>query len=93
MEKSTAAPDVDAGWGLKWRRNLEILRAGYSSLKRMMIERGAMGQKKEVKLEDIADSLGVSISNRLRNALKGKKRVSVKGCRNRIKEAGAENGI
>ena len=30
-------------------------------LKRMLIERGAMGQKKEVKLEDIADSLGVSI--------------------------------
>ena len=40
-------------------------------LKRMLIERGAMGQKKEVKLEDIADSLGVSIVT-VSNALKGK---------------------
>ena len=44
-------------------------------LKRMLIERGAMGQKKEVKLEDIADSLGVSIVT-VSNALKGKKGVS-----------------
>ena len=54
-------------------------------MKRMMIERGAMGQKKEVKLEDIADSLGVSIVT-VSNALKGKKGVS-EGLRNRIKEA------
>ena len=47
-------------------------------LKRMLIERGAMGQKKEVKLEDIADSLGVSIVT-VSNALKGKKGVS-EGC-------------
>ena len=51
-------------------------------LKRMLIERGAMGQKKEVKLEDIADSLGVSIVT-VSNALKGKKGVS-EGLRNRI---------
>ena len=39
-------------------------------MKRMMIESGDMGQKKEVKLEDIADSLGVSIVT-VSNALKG----------------------
>ena len=59
-------------------------------MKRMMIERGAMGQKKEVKLEDIADSLGVSIVT-VSNALKGKKGVS-EGLRNRIKEAAQRMG-
>jgi DNA-binding LacI/PurR family transcriptional regulator len=59
-------------------------------LKRMLIERGAMGQKKEVKLEDIADSLGVSIVT-VSNALKGKKGVS-EGLRNRIKEAAQRMG-
>ena len=59
-------------------------------MKRMLIERGAMGQKKEVKLEDIADSLGVSIVT-VSNALKGKKGVS-EGLRNRIKEAAQRMG-
>ena len=49
-----------------------------------------MGQKKEVKLEDIADSLGVSIVT-VSNALKGKKGVS-EGLRNRIKEAAQRMG-
>ena len=59
-------------------------------MKRMLIERGAMGQIKEVKLEDIADSLGVSIVT-VSNALKGKKGVS-EGLRNRIKEAAQRMG-
>ena len=59
-------------------------------MKRMLIERGAMGQKNEVKLEDIADSLGVSIVT-VSNALKGKKGVS-EGLRNRIKEAAQRMG-
>ena len=59
-------------------------------MKRMMIESGDMGQKKEVKLEDIADSLGVSIVT-VSNALKGKKGVS-EGLRNRIKEAAQRMG-
>ena len=48
-------------------------------------------RKKEVKLEDIADSLGVSIVT-VSNALKGKERGVSEGLRNRIKEAAQRMG-